>query len=173
LHWFGDRWRVPAHGAATPLHHYSYKAIEKRDGRCRLIETPKSRLRVLQRKVLTGLLDRIPVHDAVHGFRRSRNIVTFVAPHVAKAVVIRFDLTDFFASVHAGRVYSAIHALGYPQAVVRALADRFSLRVAAIAIEEGFSVNLRKTRVMRESVRRQYTGHVDPEGRCIPVYRTR
>ncbi len=246
LHWFADRWRVPAHSAATPLHHYSYKAIEKRDGRCRIIEIPKSRLRALQRKVLLGLLDRIPAHDSAHGFRRGRNIVMFATPHVAKAVVMRFDLTDFFASVHAGCVYSAIHALGYPQAVARALtalctnrvpsgrllapdvrdridwqerqryrnrhlpqgaptspalpnlcafrldlrlaglartvgatytryaddlafsgdedlarmADRLSLRVAAIAIEEGFAVNLRKTRVMRRGARQHLAGVV-------------
>lgn len=112
LDWFADRRRVSAQSAATPLHHYSYKTIEKRDGRCRIIEMPKSRLRTLQQKVLSGLLDRIPAHDAVHGFRRGRNIVTFATPHVAKAAVIRFDPADFFASLHAGRVYSTIHALG-------------------------------------------------------------
>ncbi|MDR6495531.1 hypothetical protein J2797_005453 [Paraburkholderia terricola] len=129
LDWFADRWRVAAHDATTRLHHYSYKAIEKRDGRCRIIEIPKSRLRELQRKVLHGLLDRIPAHDAVHGFRRGRNTVTFAAPHAGKAVVIRFDLTDFFASVHAGRVYSAIHALGYPLEVARALTALCTNRV--------------------------------------------
>lgn len=246
LDWFADRWRVPAQSAATPLHHYSYKAIEKRDGRCRIIEVPKSRLRALQRKVLHGLLDRIPAHDAVHGFRRGRNIVTFAAPHAGKAIVIRFDLTDFFASVHEGRVYSTIRALGYPVEVSRALtalctnrvpsggllapdvrdkidwlerqryrsrhlpqgaptspalanlcafrldlrlaglarslgatytryaddlafsggddlarmAERLEIRVAAIAIEEGFAVNLRKTRVMRRGARQHLAGVV-------------
>jgi hypothetical protein len=246
LHWFADRWRVPSHSAATPLHHYSYKAIEKRDGRCRIIEIPKSRLRALQRKVLSGLLDRSPVHDSVHGFRRGRNIVTFAAPHVGKAVVMRFDLADFFASVHAGRVYSVFYAFGFPTAVAQAftalctnrvpsgrllaadvrerlqwqerqryrnrhlpqgaptspalanlcafrldlrlaglarsvgatytryaddlafsgddnlarMADRLTVRVAAIAIEEGFSVNLRKTRVMRSGARQHLAGVV-------------
>ncbi|WP_408337295.1 MULTISPECIES: reverse transcriptase family protein [Paraburkholderia] len=246
LDWFADRWRVQAQSAATPLHHYSYKAIEKRDGRCRIIEVPKSRLRALQRKVLHGLLDRIPAHDAVHGFRRGRNTVTFAAPHAGKALVIRFDLTDFFASVHEGRVYSTIRALGYPLEVSRALtalctnrvpsgrllapdvrdkidwlerqryrsrhlpqgaptspalanlcafrldlrlaglarslgatytryaddlafsggddlarmAQRVEIRVAAIAIEEGFAVNLRKTRVMRRGARQHLAGVV-------------
>ena len=122
-HWFADRWRMPAQSAATPLHHYSYKANEKRDGRCRIIEIPKPRLRALQRKVLSGFLDRIPPHESVHGFRRDRNIVTFAAPHAAKAVVTRFDLTDFFASVHTGRVYSVFCASGYPTAVARTLTD--------------------------------------------------
>ncbi|MFM0158892.1 reverse transcriptase family protein [Paraburkholderia sediminicola] len=246
LDWFADRWRVPAQDAGTRLHHYSYKVVEKRDGRCRIIEVPKSRLRALQRKVLHGLLDRAPAHDAVHGFRRGRNTVTFAAPHAGKAVVIRFDLTDFFASVHAGRVYSVIRALGYPLEVARALtalctnrvpsgrllapdvrdridwqerqryrnrhlpqgaptspalanlcafrldlrlaglarslgatytryaddlafsggddlarmAERLEIRVAAIAIEEGFAVNLRKTRVMRRATRQHLAGVV-------------
>lgn len=246
LDWFADRWRVPVQSAATPLHHYSYKMIEKRDGRCRIIEIPKSRLRTLQRKVLSGLLDRIPTHEAAHGFRRGRNVVTFATPHVAKAVVVRFDLADFFASVHAGRVYSAISTFGYPREVARVLtalctnrvpsgrllapdarerigwqerqryrnrhlpqgaptspalanlcafrldlrlaglarsvgatytryaddlafsggddlarmAERLEIRVAAIAIEEGFAVNLRKTRVMRRGARQQLAGVV-------------
>ncbi|MFM0597292.1 reverse transcriptase family protein [Paraburkholderia dilworthii] len=246
LDWFADRWRAPAHAAATPLHHYSYKAIEKRDGRCRIIEIPKSRLRTVQRKVLHGLLDRIPVHDAAHGFRRGRNTLSFATPHAAKAVVIRFDLTDFFASVHAGRVYSVFRDFGYPLAVARSLtalctnrvpsgrlleadvreridwlerqryrnrhlpqgaptspalanlcayrldlrlaglarsvgatytryaddlafsgdedlariAERLSIRVAAIAIEEGFALNFRKTRVMRRGARQHLAGVV-------------
>ncbi len=39
-------------------------------------------------------------------------------------------------------------------------ADRFHIRVAAIALEEGFRVNTRKTRVMREGTRQQVTGIV-------------
>ncbi|WP_374586344.1 reverse transcriptase family protein [Pseudoduganella sp.] len=39
-------------------------------------------------------------------------------------------------------------------------ADRFHIQVAAIALEEGFQVNTRKTRLMRESVRQQVTGVV-------------
>jgi RNA-directed DNA polymerase len=112
LEWFADRWRVMPQSAGAPLHHYSYKAIEKRDGRCRLIEIPKSRLRSIQCKILRGLLKRIPPHDCVHGFRKGRNTVTYAAPHAGKAVVVRFDLADFFASVHAPRVHSLMRTLG-------------------------------------------------------------
>ncbi len=38
--------------------------------------------------------------------------------------------------------------------------DRFHVQVAAIALEEGFRVNTRKTRMMREGVRQQVTGIV-------------
>ncbi len=39
-------------------------------------------------------------------------------------------------------------------------AERFHIHVAAIALEEGFRVNTRKTRVMREGTRQQVTGVV-------------
>jgi RNA-directed DNA polymerase len=39
-------------------------------------------------------------------------------------------------------------------------AERFHIQVAAIALEEGFRVNTRKTRVMREGTRQQVTGIV-------------
>ncbi|MEO7497124.1 MAG: reverse transcriptase family protein [Massilia sp.] len=39
-------------------------------------------------------------------------------------------------------------------------AERFHIRVAAIALEEGFRVNTRKTRLMREGTRQQVTGVV-------------
>lgn len=38
--------------------------------------------------------------------------------------------------------------------------DRFHVQVAAIALEEGFSVNTRKTRMMRSGARQQLTGIV-------------
>lgn len=40
------------------------------------------------------------------------------------------------------------------------MAERVEIRVAAIAIEEGFAVNLRKTRVMRRGGRQQLAGVV-------------
>ncbi|QGZ64581.1 reverse transcriptase family protein [Paraburkholderia acidisoli] len=246
LAWLATRWRVEPGEAASPLHHYSYHAREKRDGRNRLIERPKPLLRFVQHKLLHDLLDRVPPHDAAHGFRRGRSIVSFAAPHADQPLVIRLDLADFFASITQGRVHAVFHALGYPVAVARALtalstnrvpsrmltsgalkdkfdwteqrrlrarhlpqgastspalanlcawrldtrlaalaqsldanytryaddlafsgaarfqrvADRLPLWVAAIALEEGFSVQPRKTRVMAQGVRQQLAGVV-------------
>ncbi|KWE63030.1 reverse transcriptase [Burkholderia ubonensis] len=246
LEWLADRWRVAARGSETPLHHYTYHAFDKRDGGCRLIEIPKGRLREVQRSILHGLLDRVPPHDAAHGFRKGRGIVSFAAPHADRAVVIRFDLADFFASVSAAKVHALFDTLGYPVEVVRTLTalctnrvpsarllapdlrDRLdwsgrqryrnrhlpqgaptspalanlcafrldtrlaalarsldatytryaddlafsggavltratewmTVRVAAIALEEGFALQLRKTRVMRRGVRQRLAGVV-------------
>ncbi|MGH8778061.1 reverse transcriptase family protein [Paraburkholderia sp.] len=244
--WLTDHWRVEPRSSGTPLHHYTYRMFDKRDGGCRLIEIPKGRLREAQRRILRGLLDRVPPHDAAHGFRKGRGIVSFAAPHADRDVVIRFDLMDFFVSVGAKKVHALFDTLGYPVEVVRALtalctnrvpsarllasdlrdrldssgrqryrdrhlpqgaatspalanlcafrldtrlaalarsldatytryaddlafsgglmlaraAERLPIWVASIAIEEGFALQLRKTRVMRRGVRQRLAGVV-------------
>jgi hypothetical protein len=121
LDWFADRrgWegRVPD----GPLRHYTYEWRAGRRGKRRLLEMPKQRLKALQRRLLHELLDRVPSHDAVHGYRPGRSLATYVAPHVGQAIVLRFDLRDFFPSVHAGRVHAFFRTAGYPIAVARLL----------------------------------------------------
>ncbi|AOI90714.1 reverse transcriptase [Burkholderia pseudomultivorans] len=246
LDWLAERWRVDARGSETPLHHYTYMACDKRRGGSRLIEIPKGRLRETQRRILHGLLDRVPPHASAHGFRKGRGIVSFAAPHADREVVIRFDLADFFVSVRAARVHALFHTLGYPAEVARVLTalctnrvpsarllaadlrdrfdwtsrqryrnrhlpqgaptspalanlcafrfdmrlaalarsldatytryaddlafsggaalaraiDRLQVRVAAIAFDEGFALQLRKTRVMRRGARQELAGVV-------------
>ncbi|KVH77710.1 reverse transcriptase [Burkholderia cepacia] len=246
LDWLSDHWRVDARSGATPLHHYTYVAHDKRSGGCRLVEIPKGRLREAQRRILHGLLDRIAPHDAVHGFRKGHGIVSFAAPHADRDVVVRFDLADFFVSIRAARIHALFVTLGYPAEVARTLTglctnrvpsarllapdlrdrfdwigrqryrerhlpqgaptspalanlsafrfdmrlaalarsldatytryaddlafsgggalardvERLQVRVAAIALEEGFALHLRKTRVMRRGMRQQLAGVV-------------
>lgn len=251
LEWFADLKRLTARGRAgqgDPLNHYSYRVLGKQDGALRLIESPKTRLKAMQRKILAEVLEGIPVHEAAHGFRKGRSVTTFAAPHVGKHVVLRMDLKDFFPSIRGGRVQTLFRMAGYPENVsdllggictnatprgfwktlgrnvdpnrmaeARALyawphlpqgaptspalanlcayrldcrltglakaadavytryaddlafsggekfvrsAERFAVRVAALAMEEGFEVHHRKTRVMRRGVRQHLAGLV-------------
>lgn len=128
-HWLGISaaeldWFAQSRGEADigPLHHYTYRWLPKRDGGWRLLESPKSRLRALQRRILHGILDRVPPHDAAHGFCRGRSTLSYVAPHVGTALVIRMDLRDFFASITRRRIHALWHTLGYPESVARLLA---------------------------------------------------
>jgi len=247
LDWFADVRRMnPAHG---PLCHYRYTWIPKRFG-SRLVEAPKARLRELQRRILRGILDRVPAHRCAHGFRAGHSCRTFVEPHVGREVVLRMDLRAFFPGIPAARVHALFETLGYPEAVSRLLtalctngvpmtvagrgagswteakrlqiphlpqgaptspalanlcalhldlrldalattlegaysryADdlamsggtglrrsvrRVSTLVAAIATEEGFEVNHRKTRPMHRSHRQRLTGIVVNEKPNIP-----
>lgn len=100
---------------------YRVRWVPKKRGRARLLECPIPPLKQAQRRLLTGLLNHVPTHPAVHGFRTGRSPVTNAAIHCGHAVVIRFDLTDFFPSVPIGRVFRTFLTLGYSEPVARAL----------------------------------------------------
>jgi hypothetical protein len=213
-----------------------------------LIEAPKPRLKQIQRRLLDAILTCIPPHEAAHGFRPGRSIVTFAKPHIGRAIVLKMDLRDFFISITGARVIALFLTAGYPEPVARLLtglctntvprelkdaagepfdsslswqagrlyrrphlpqgaptspalanlaayrldarlaglahsvgaqytryADdlvfsggatfartigRFPIHVAAVALEEGFAVQHRKTRVMRQGVRQRAAGVV-------------
>jgi RNA-directed DNA polymerase len=252
LSWFADLKGLGYKRPQARLEHYHYRVLTKANGSIRLIETPKPRLKDLQRRILLAMLDRIPSHPAVHGFVKGRSIQSFAAPHVGRRVVLRMDLQDFFPTFPGARVQSFFRTIGYPEPVadllggiatncvpgnawreaikqpgfelspqelwhVRAMyarphlpqgaptspslsnlcsyrldcrlsglaesagaaytryaddlafssdqsfdrsVSRFAARVAAILMEEGFAVQHRKTRIMRQSVRQHLAGIV-------------
>lgn len=123
LEWFADHKGLGAKsGAGEALRHYRYRWLPKRSGGERLLETPKPRLKALQRRILDGILNRMEPHAAAHGFRRGHSIRTFVQPHVGQRIVLRMDLSDFFASVRGARVEALFRTAGYPEPVARLLA---------------------------------------------------
>lgn len=118
LEWYADPRRLCLRaGLASPLHHYFYRAIVKPAGGVRLVEAPKPMLKMLQHRILHGILSGIPAHDAAHGFRRGRSVHSFAAPHVGQSAVLRMDLADFFPSIPAARVQALFRTAGYPERV--------------------------------------------------------
>jgi hypothetical protein len=117
LEWFGDLKGLCRKLDRPKLHHYHYRLLPKRSGGVRLLETPKSELKELQRRILSEILDGIPVHPSVHGFAKGRSIATFAAPHIAKTVVLRLDLDHFFPAFPAARIQALFRTLGYPEPV--------------------------------------------------------
>jgi hypothetical protein len=95
--------------------------LPKARGGYRLVEAPKARLKAIQRKVLHEILAALPPHEAAHGFRRGRSILSYASPHCGQVMVLRMDLRDFFPSVHYGRVYRLFRSVGYPVEVARLL----------------------------------------------------
>src|SRR5829696_8336897 len=93
----------------------------ERDAPPRPIAAPKRRLKAIQRWILHEILDRIPAHDAAHGFVRGRSARTHAALHAGRATVVRLDLEDFFAAVSARRPYWIFRTAGYPEAVAHCL----------------------------------------------------
>ncbi|MGZ5033990.1 MAG: reverse transcriptase family protein [Usitatibacter sp.] len=120
LDWFADPRQLNGRTDGR-LSHYHYRWIEKREG-YRLIESPKPRLREIQRKILREIIQVVPAHRGAHGFVRGRSCLTYARPHVGKLMVLRMDLRNFFASVPDARVNALFKMLGYPEATARLLA---------------------------------------------------
>lgn len=250
LEWFADLKGLVHSNRDHELNHYSYRVLIKDSGNIRLIEAPKSRLKKLQQQILSGILNRVPPHPAVHGFVKERSIRSCATQHVGQRVLLRINLQDFFPSFPARRIQAMFRTLGYPEPVADLLGgictnfapgsifgkekfdpplslqtrqwardlycrphlpqgaptspsvanicsyrldcrlagltkaaganytryaddlafsggkefekgvERFSIHVAAILMEEGFHVNHRKTRIMRQGVRQHLVGIV-------------
>lgn len=93
--------------------HYAYHWLAKSKGGYRLIEAPKKTLKEAQRKILAEILEKIPAHDAAHGFLTGRSIVTNAEPHVGQHVILKWDLQNFYPSVGFSRVVAIFRSLGY------------------------------------------------------------
>jgi retron-type reverse transcriptase len=121
LDWFADVHNWNCRHQGSRLHHYHLRVIAKHGKGVRLIEAPKSRLKAVQRWILREIMDHIPPHRVAHGFCRTRSIYTYSAPHVAKSVVLKLDLKDFFPSIRAAQVRSIFRTAGYPESVADCL----------------------------------------------------
>lgn len=84
------------------------------------------------------------------------------SPALANACAFRLDIRLNALAQSMGAAYSryADDLVFSGDVELERAMERFHLRVAAIALEEGFRVNTRKTRMMRAGVRQQVTGIV-------------
>lgn len=126
-------WLSP--GMPLGVDHYRYKLQPKRSGGLRLLEIPKADLKRVQRAIHTGLLQHVPAHEAAHGFVNQRSVATHAAAHTGQAVVIKFDLQDFFGSIRAAQVAAVWRTLGYPSDVARCLATLCTHSTAQMVVE--------------------------------------
>ena len=113
LAWLVHRFSDKSRPDTEALAHYHFHWLAKRRGGHRLIESPKPTLKNVQRKILSDILARVPPHPAAHGFAAGRSIVTNAAEHVNQGLLLKFDLSDFYASVRFSRVTAIFRGLGY------------------------------------------------------------
>jgi len=115
--------------ASTQQRHYHYIWKKKATGSARLLEIPKTNLRAIQRQIYSEILQKIPLHEACHGFRKGHSCLSYVKPHCAKPVVIRMDLQGFFNSIPVRRIHAIFETIGYSIDVARMLAGLCSNQV--------------------------------------------
>lgn len=71
----------------------------KKDGSNREIDSPNIELKGIQSFILRDLLEKIPVHDAVHGFRKKRGIKSNAKKHLKRQCYLGIDIKSFFPSI--------------------------------------------------------------------------
>lgn len=100
----------------STVSHYIRFRIPKKTGGDRIISAPMPRLKQAQYWILSNILEKIALHDAAHGFRPGRSIVSNAQPHVGAEVIINLDLKDFFPSISYQRIKGLFRAMGYSEA---------------------------------------------------------
>jgi RNA-directed DNA polymerase len=83
---------------------YNSFSISKRNGGTRLISTPATGLKTVQRRLSKLLYAIYEPRKGVHGFAIGRGITTNAEAHVRQAHLLNIDLEDFFGSINFGRV---------------------------------------------------------------------
>jgi len=115
------RW-LAYHAEASAVSHYVQFVVPKKSGGERTLSAPHQQMALAQRWILEHILAKLPAQDAAHGFVKGRSILSNARPHVASAVVVNCDLTDFFPSITVHRVIGLFRQLGYSPASATILA---------------------------------------------------
>lgn len=106
-------WLLGGRGADEDGPYKLFQVPKREAGEVRLICAPNRILKAVQRRILEAILAPIPSHEAAHGFVPGRSTVTNAQAHVGQEVIVKFDLKDFFPSIHQSRVLGLFTSLGY------------------------------------------------------------
>ena len=111
---------------------YTTFEIAKRSGGSRLICAPCGSLLWVQRRLNREILSKIQIDDAAHGFVRGRSTVTNAQPHVGASLILKFDLREFFPTIHQHRILGLFRAMGYHVGHGRYMTDDRSRDIAPV-----------------------------------------
>lgn len=110
------RW-LAYHRVVESNSNYHFWTIPKRDGTRRAITAPKYELKNAQRWLLHNVFEKLPVHQAAHGFLTARSIATNAAVHAGADLVVKVDVKDFFPTVTFRRIKGMLRKAGLPEHV--------------------------------------------------------
>ena len=80
---------------------YKQFTIKKRDGGERLISQPAREVKALQRTLLTGILNDLPLHRSATAYRQGASILSNASLHATSGAIMKFDFKNFFPSIRA------------------------------------------------------------------------
>lgn len=107
--------------------YYRHFEIPKRTGESRPIVTPRRFLKLVQRWILTNILQSIDISPIAMGFVRGRGTKSHAHVHTGRANVLCVDIENFFLSIDRSRVADVFRAIAFPSTVAWQLSGLCSL----------------------------------------------
>jgi RNA-directed DNA polymerase len=92
---------------------YTTFTIPKKSGESRIIHTPVTPLKIIQKKLNQVLRCVYQPKASTHGFAVGRSIITNASQHLRQRYILNLDIKDFFPSINFGRVRGLYMALPY------------------------------------------------------------
>jgi RNA-directed DNA polymerase len=80
-------------------------------------------MRIVQYKMLTKLLNNIPIPEYIHAFEIGKNIPEMAQKHTNKKIVISLDLKDFFPSIKQSSIKEYFIKQGFGEPAALTLAE--------------------------------------------------
>jgi hypothetical protein len=100
----------------VPRHYRSF-TISKRNGEQRIINSPKTFLKVIQWWIYDTILQKYSLRESVYGFRKGRSFIGNARAHLGARNVLNVDIKDFLGSVRIDGVEKVFAAFGYSSTV--------------------------------------------------------
>lgn len=95
------------------IDYYKRYKLRKKRGGYRVIQSPESELKYLQKWILLNVLEKIPSHTNCKGFDKGTSIKQNAQEHLNSECILKIDLLRFYDSINEKRVYGIFRSLGY------------------------------------------------------------
>jgi RNA-directed DNA polymerase len=104
----GLNWQELLDLAAQAPNLYRRYPKRKSSGGLRWLSAPQPELKIIQRRILDGLLYRLSPHPAAHGFVPHRSVVSHAKNHVGQRWLVGLDIQNFFDETGENAVRSVL-----------------------------------------------------------------
>lgn len=92
---------------------YTYFKMPKKKGGYREIMAPREKLKFIQSWILFNILNKYPLTEQCHSFRKGFSIITNAKVHAKAKYILKIDLLKFYDTITEKRVYGTFKAMGY------------------------------------------------------------
>lgn len=112
---------------ASDLFYRSFN-IKKANGANREISEPLPDLKIVQRAILSEIVNNIPIHKAAHAYRIGYSIKRNARLHLRQKFLLKMDICDFFPSISEMSVFKIFKSAGYTEPLAKLLSALTTVR---------------------------------------------